>query len=103
MMDQYYYAYYAVYALLYESLEISVELLDFWCQCRILDLVSLHNLGQFSLKLLQIRLVVLALALHLFQQTLDSILWVYDELLSAWLMYTFSEASSRSFQLSAKR
>lgn len=74
MMDQYYYAYYSLYALLYESLEISVELLDLCCQCCIFDLVSLHNLGQFSLKLLQIRLVVLALALHLFQQTLDSIL-----------------------------
>jgi hypothetical protein len=55
---------------------------------------------QFALELLQIRLAVVLLGLHLLQKLLDRLLCLNAPVLSACEMYTFSAASSRSFQAS---
>jgi hypothetical protein len=60
-------------------------------------------LGQLAFELLEIGLLFLLVILNLLKKLLKRFLCIDRELLSLCEMKTFSDASSLSFQLSAKR
>ena len=80
-----------------------MELLDLCCQSVIFDLVAPHNLGQLTFEFFEIGLLFLFFVLNFLEKPLEGFLYINRELLSLCEMKTFSDASSLSFQLSAKR
>ena len=63
--------------------EVAVQVDDLLAQCIVIDAVSLHNLAEFTVKLLKVRLAVGLLLLHLLQQLLDGCLCMGKDVLSA--------------------